>query len=97
MNVDNESGNSIKASPTKEFFISMLTRDISTDRAILDLIDNSIDAATQSGKVNATINLTINSNTFSISDDAGGLDLEIAVTDRRNGATDVRRNGATSR
>ena len=76
MTTENE--NSIKASPTKEFFISMLTRDISTDRAILDLIDNSIDAATQSGKANASVNLTINSETFSISDNAGGLDLEIA-------------------
>jgi hypothetical protein len=76
MTTENE--NSIKASPTKEFFISMLTRDISTDRAILDLIDNSIDAATQSGKDNASVNLTINSETFSISDNAGGLDLEIA-------------------
>lgn len=38
-------GNSIKANPTKEFFITMLTRDIPLDRAILDLIDNSVDAA----------------------------------------------------
>ena len=52
-----EKTHNIKASPTKEFFISMLTRDISTDRAILDLIDNSIDAATQSEKHNATIKL----------------------------------------
>lgn len=37
--------NSIKANPTKEFFITMLTRDIPLDRAILDLIDNSVDAA----------------------------------------------------
>lgn len=36
---------SIRANPTKEFFITMLTRDIPLDRAILDLIDNSVDAA----------------------------------------------------
>lgn len=78
MTLNTASNNSIKASPTKEFFISMLTRDISTDRAILDLIDNSIDAATQSGKVDASVNLTINGSTFSISDNAGGLDLDIA-------------------
>lgn len=70
--------NNIKASPTKEFFISMLTRDISTDRAILDLIDNSIDAATQSEKHNATIKLNIDGEMFFIADDAGGLDLTIA-------------------
>jgi len=70
--------NNIKASPTKEFFISMLTRDISTDRAILDLIDNSIDAATQSEKHNVTIKLDIGREVFVITDDAGGLDLTIA-------------------
>ncbi|MDC4910246.1 ATP-binding protein [Acinetobacter baumannii] len=41
--------NSIKANPTKEFFITMLTRDIPLDRAILDLIDNSVDAANSNG------------------------------------------------
>jgi len=73
-----DSSKTINASPTKEFFISMLTRDISTDRAILDLIDNSIDAATQSNKHDASIKLTINSNSLIIFDDAGGLDLQVA-------------------
>lgn len=31
--------------PTKRFFVSMLTRDIDLDNAILDLIDNSVDGA----------------------------------------------------
>ncbi|MGH9433064.1 MAG: hypothetical protein ACRD3T_16150, partial [Terriglobia bacterium] len=35
----------INASPTKEFFISMLTRDIPLTRAIIDLVDNSVDGA----------------------------------------------------
>lgn len=70
--------NTIKASPTKEFFISMLTRDISTDRAILDLIDNSIDAANQNGKHNATVTLSISDTEFAIVDNAGGLDLNTA-------------------
>ncbi|MFB6306375.1 MAG: hypothetical protein ABEH43_05210, partial [Flavobacteriales bacterium] len=30
--------------PSKEFFVDRLTRDISFENAILDLIDNSIDA-----------------------------------------------------
>lgn len=76
--MNDQNSNNIKASPTKEFFISMLTRDISTDRAILDLIDNSIDASSQNIKSDATIELNINGDEFSISDNAGGLDLEIA-------------------
>ena len=35
----------VNANPTKEFFISMLTRDIDIKAAILELIDNSIDGA----------------------------------------------------
>ena len=33
------------ASPTKEFFVEMLTRDVGLSMAILDLIDNCIDGA----------------------------------------------------
>lgn len=68
----------VNADPTKEFFISMLTRDISTDRAILDLIDNSIDAANANNKRKAIIRLLINESGFSIFDNAGGLDLDVA-------------------
>ena len=35
----------IDASPTKAFFIDNLTRDLTLEDAILDLIDNSVDAA----------------------------------------------------
>lgn len=31
--------------PTRQFFVSMLTRDISLDDAILDLLDNCLDGA----------------------------------------------------
>jgi len=37
--------NRIDASPTKEFFISMRTRDVQLTRAIIDLIDNCVDGA----------------------------------------------------
>ena len=77
MKTQNEN-NRVDARPTKEFFISMLTRDIATDRAILDLIDNSIDAAQANSKIDSYISITINENEFSIRDNAGGLDLEIA-------------------
>ena len=39
------SSDTAKAVPTKQFFVSMLTRDISLDDAILDLIDNCLDGA----------------------------------------------------
>jgi hypothetical protein len=35
----------INASPSKEFFIHMLTRDVQLTRAIIDLVDNCIDGA----------------------------------------------------
>lgn len=37
----------IQASPTKELYIYMLTRDIPLIRAILDWGDNSVDGATR--------------------------------------------------
>ena len=33
------------AIPTKQFFVSMLTRDIRLEDAILDLVDNCLDGA----------------------------------------------------
>jgi hypothetical protein len=70
--------NIIRANPTKEFFINMLTRDIATDRAILDLIDNSIDAAIQNNLQNPEIIITATKDLFEIKDNCGGLDLEKA-------------------
>ena len=46
--------NKIKANPTKDFFITMLTRDIEIHRSVLDLIDNSVDAATLNGLLKNT-------------------------------------------
>lgn len=68
----------IDASPTKEFFIDMLTRDIALDRAILDLIDNSIDAARKNDKKFADVTLTIEDNKFIIFDNCGGMDINAA-------------------
>ena len=39
------SGDRAEASPTKQFFVSMLTRDINLADAILDLVDNCLDGA----------------------------------------------------
>ena len=42
--IDNRENQAI-AIPTKQFFVSMLTRDISLVDAILDLVDNCLDGA----------------------------------------------------
>ncbi|MFL4374841.1 ATP-binding protein [Acinetobacter baumannii] len=74
---------SIDAKPTKEFFITMLTRDIPLDRAILDLIDNSVDAANNQMKVEGldnlekfNININFSKDFFEITDNCGGFNLE---------------------
>ena len=38
-----------QTTPSKAFFVSMLTRDIDLQDAILDLLDNCIDGAVRSG------------------------------------------------
>ncbi len=70
----------VNANPTKEFFISMLTRDIPLDRAILDLVDNSIDAAHEYGDLEEReIRVHLAEDTFEIIDNCGGMDKEIAA------------------
>jgi len=71
----------INGNPTKVFFIEMLTRDISIKDAIIDLLDNSIDGASNIDKddySNLYINLTINKNEFIVEDNCGGFPLEVA-------------------
>ena len=71
--------NVIEGNPTKKFFIEMITRDISIEDAIIDLLDNSIDGANRINPENYTdlwINLTINDKEFVIQDNCGGFSLE---------------------
>lgn len=42
---ENDNPMRINASPTKELFIFMLTRDVQLSRAIIDLVDNCVDGA----------------------------------------------------
>ncbi len=76
--------------PTKEFFISMLTRDIELNDAILDLLDNCLDGVMRSkdkppqeGDFQyyngfwAKINITQNS--FTITDNCGGIPYDKAI------------------
>lgn len=72
----------INASPTKEFFIYMLTRDIPLSRAILDLVDNSVDGARRlnpNGEFqNLWVRAELDSTHFRIADNCGGIPVEIA-------------------
>ena len=73
--------NVIVGNPTKKFFIEMITRDISIEDAIIDLLDNSIDGA---NRINPndyrglTISISINESEFIIEDNCGGFSLETA-------------------
>ena len=73
--------NTIDGNPTKKFFIEMITRDISIEDAIIDLLDNSIDGANNINPNDYSgleIELSVNSNEFSIRDNCGGFSLETA-------------------
>jgi hypothetical protein len=70
----------LEASPVKSFFVSMLTRDIKLEDAILDLLDNCVDGILRSKQgdhnkpykgFRATIEF--NEDTFTISDNCGGI------------------------
>ena len=80
-----------KAYPTKTFFVNMITRDITFEDCILDLIDNSVDGASRS-EGNPSINLNdhtdlskyrisiaVSSDKFSITDNCGGMTLDDAA------------------
>ena len=68
--------------PTKRFFVSMLTRDIELDDAILDLLDNCVDGAMRGSPSKPYskcpfkgfwANLTLNEAEFEIKDNCGGI------------------------
>jgi hypothetical protein len=75
---------SAEASPTKQFFVSMLTRDISLADAILDLVDNCLDGAlrlTDGGDVDYArhfVRIEIAADHFTIADNCGGIPREVA-------------------
>lgn len=72
----------IDASPTKEFFIHMLTRDVPLSRAIIDLVDNSVDGAQRlrkEGRYDGLwIRIEVNADSFAVSDNCGGIPIDIA-------------------
>ena len=72
----------VDASPTKEFFVEMLTKDVQMAMAILDLIDNSIDGAIRmrgEGPLHGLIvQITFDQERFVIQDNCGGIPLDLA-------------------
>jgi len=80
-----QSTDKAQASPTKQFFVSMLTRDISLDDAILDLLDNCLDGAMRiadGDKVDYRqhfVKIKLTKNQFSIEDNCGGIPRDVAI------------------
>ena len=79
------------ANPTKEFFVNMITRDITLEDSIFDLIDNSVDAAWKaigSPAMSLTddtdlseysISIELSPKQFLIRDNCGGMSLDDAI------------------
>lgn len=71
----------VYAGPVKRFFVTMLTRDISIEDAILDLLDNCVDGIIRSKPNNKSetpyrdfwARITVNKNVFQIEDNCGGI------------------------
>lgn len=75
----------IDASPTKAFFVENLTRDLSLEDALLDLIDNSIDAAIQTYGIDVSPALLV-----STPASAGGLPSPMVEVDISPDGIEVR-------
>lgn len=78
------SADQAQASPTKKFFVSMLTRDISLADAILDLLDNCLDGAMRLAGGDSVdyaqhfVRIKIAEDHFSIADNCGGIPRDVA-------------------
>lgn len=82
-----EDDKEIRATPTKQFFVGMMTRDIELHDAILDLLDNCVDGIVRTIKGSATgerpyqgywAKITLDHDHFSIEDNCGGIPPKIA-------------------
>lgn len=74
--------NQVDADPGKAFFVDMLTRDLSIEDAILDLLDNCVDGALRSNRSPKNqakpfegfwAKITINEKRFELRDNCGGI------------------------
>ena len=84
-----DAANRVAGSPSKSFFIDMITRDLTITDCILDLVDNSADHAVKRDGVDvmknsgrraqrpkfrhATVSLSVSKNNFKIEDTCGGI------------------------
>jgi hypothetical protein len=71
----------VNATADKQLFVSMLVKDIELLPAIIDLVDNSVDGAratTPGDPAAHHVALSISPDTFDITDDCGGIDLDVA-------------------
>lgn len=89
----------VDSSPSKEFFLNMITKDVTVESCILDLIDNSIDAykKRKDGKKQGIIDISysIQQDYFSINDNCGGMSREIAVSKAFRFGNNRERNAST--
>ncbi len=84
----------VTLSPTKRFFVEMLTRDIELEDAILDLLDNCVDGGLRLRGYDPTVErpyeglwarLEFSSERFSITDNCGGIPQSIRASAFRLG------------
>jgi hypothetical protein len=72
----------VNARPTKEFFISMLTKDIELSRSIIDLVDNALDGARRLRKNQdydgLVVKIEATRQHFKVEDNCGGIDIDLA-------------------
>ncbi len=101
----------VKATPVKSFFVSMLTRDIKLEEAILDLLDNCVDGILRSkhdGSVSRNgstdsdkpyegfwAEISFDGDSFSIADNCGGIPWELSEYAFRMGRDPKRELDAT--
>lgn len=88
--------------PTKRFFVSMLTRDIELNDAILDLLDNCVDGAMRQkrGHLNETApfsgfhaDLILANERFEISDNCGGIPKDFVADAFSLGRPNIQKDG----
>ncbi|RYG58234.1 MAG: hypothetical protein EON56_00265 [Alphaproteobacteria bacterium] len=74
----------VEASPTKRFFVDIMTRDILIGEAIQDLIDNCIDGAKRlrpsvgESYEGLEVSISTSKEAFELSDNCGGIPLDVA-------------------
>ena len=74
----------VKAAPTKELFVHILTRDIAHQAAIIELIDNAVDGAKRVAEDSEDLStfwveIGFDREKFLIHDNCGGIPLSVAV------------------